>query len=229
MIQNKKCILIAEDDLRMRIALRDLLSSKYHVFEASDGEIALDLFYQHSSDIDLILLDIMMPKENGIDVIKELRQNFDVPVIILTAKVGERDQLNGFNHGADDYITKPFSSSLLRVRIEAVLRRSGNNEVLTIHDLVLDSTKQTIFLNHEILNLTQKEYDLLSYFMKHEDSALSRDQLINAVWGYSYIGDGRTIDTHVKQLRFKLNGSVVMIETVFGIGYRLRRSNEALN
>lgn len=218
----KKQILIVDDDRRIRIALRDLLmASGYDVLEASDGSKGLEVFYDHTNTIDLILLDIMMPKESGMTVMEEIRSLSKVPIILLTARVGERDHVAGLKLGADDYMTKPFSTSILLARIQAVLRR-GQTDVITIGDIRLDSSKHTIYLKENILSLTQKEYDLLSYFISHINSALSREQLLLAVWNARYQGDGRTVDTHVKQLRAKLKTSDVYIETVFGIGYRLR-------
>lgn len=223
MLENKICLLIADDDMRMRRAISDLLKSNgYYIFEADNGQHALEVFYRNSGIIDLILLDIMMPKLDGFEVLYEIRDSSLTPIIMLTAKEAECDQLKGLTKGADDYITKPFSSSLLIARIEVVLRRTGKfqTQPITFNNLRIDTLKRSVFVNDNIISLTQREYDLLLHLAVHENITLSRSQLLNSVWSYNYNGDGRTVDTHIKQLRAKLTNSCQYIKTVHGVGYR---------
>lgn len=223
MMENKGCILIVDDDMRMRKAIGDYLVGKgYEIIEAGDGELALSIFYEKSNVIDLILLDVMMPKANGLSVLNEIRENSQIPIIMLTARSEEEEQIDGFSRGADDYITKPFSPSLLIARIESVLRRTGKQQQvpLVIGDLIINTSKKSIILSGRILNLTPKEYELLLYFVMKKGIPLTRDQILNAVWNFNYIGDGRTVDTHVKQLRAKLTNEYPYIQTVHSVGYK---------
>lgn len=223
LIYQKLCILIADDDMRMRRGLKDLLHAKgYTTFEAATGNQALNIYYANSDKIDLILLDIMMPEKDGFEVLTELRQSTLVPVIMLTAKDMEGDQLFGLTRGADDYITKPFSSSLLLARIEVVLRRTGKLRAipLVVGDLQINTEEHLAYINNTPLTLTKQEFKLLLYFATHVNMTLSREQLLNAVWSYHFDGDARTVDTHVKQLRAKLTDKYPYIKTIHGIGYR---------
>ncbi|KGK89100.1 hypothetical protein DP73_11035 [Desulfosporosinus sp. HMP52] len=223
MLDNKICLLVADDDMRMRRAIKDLLqSNKYFVFEADNGQNTLDIFYANSGSIDLILLDVMMPQKDGFSVLTEIRESSLTPIIMLTAKEAECDQLKGLTNGADDYITKPFSSSLLIARIETVLRRTGKFQIqpIVFANLTIDTAKRAVYVKDNIICLTQREYDLLLHFAVHANMTLSREQLLNSVWNYIYEGDGRTVDTHVKQLRAKLTESCPYIKTVHGVGYR---------
>lgn len=223
MFESKKCILIVDDDMRMRKAVGDFLIGKgYHVIEAENGVIALEKFYQNNNVIDLILLDIMMPKMNGFSVLNDLRENSLVPIIMLSARGSENDQLSGFTQGADDYITKPFSPALLTARIESLLRRVGkySHKSISVGELNVDTVKKRVEISGEELVLTQKEYDLLLYFLINQGIPLTRGQILNSVWSYDYFGDGRTVDTHVKQLRAKLTPQCDFIKTVRGMGYK---------
>jgi len=223
MMVNKGCILIVDDDKRMRKAIGDYLIGKgYEIIEASDGDLALAIFYEKSNVIDLILLDIMMPKTNGLTVLNEIREISRIPIIMLTARSEENDQIDGFTKGADDYITKPFSPSLLIARIESVLRRSGKQlqAPLVVGALIINTSTKSVTLSDRLLNLTPKEYELLLYFVAKRGIPLTRAQILNAVWNFNYIGDGRTVDTHVKQLRAKLTNEYQYILTVHSVGYK---------
>ena len=218
---NKGTILIAEDEARIRRMLKDFLTScNYRVLEAEDGRQALEIFYANNNRLDLILLDVMMPYKDGLEVLAAVREVSLMPVILLTAKSQEYDQLNGFKHGADDYITKPFSPVLLLAHIEAVLKRCRDRTEETKHfgEIEIDKTGMIIKVGGKELYLTPKEYDLLIYLTDHCNLVLSREQILNDVWNYDYIGDGRTVDTHIKQLRSKLGTEI--IQTIHGRGYR---------
>lgn len=224
MIGSKKAILIVDDEARIVRVLSDYLkASGYAVFEAFDGEEALDVFSMHNTEIDLILLDVMMPKLDGTEVLEELRKTSLVPVIFLTAKGAEFDQIRGFQTGADDYIVKPFSQSVLVLRIEAIMNRLGkaDHSILEVGNLSLNQTYRSVSLEGDSIELTRREFDLLAFFMLHVGQILSREQLLNGVWGYEFTGELRTVDTHVKQLRSKLGKKSPVLKTVFGIGYRL--------
>lgn len=224
MIGTKKAILIVDDETRIVRVLSDYLkASGYAVFEAFDGEEALDVFATHNTEIDLILLDVMMPKLDGTEVLEEIRKTSLVPVIFLTAKGSEYDQVKGFQTGADDYIVKPFSQSVLILRIEAIMNRVGKAEhrVLEVGELQLNQTNRSVQLGSKHLELTRREFDLLAFFMLNVGQILSREQLLNGVWGYDFAGELRTVDTHVKQLRSKLGKEYPLVKTVFGIGYRM--------
>ncbi|MDD5948678.1 MAG: response regulator transcription factor [Lachnospiraceae bacterium] len=224
MKNSKECILVVEDESRIRRMLKDFLTLKgYYVLQAEDGEEALDVFYENNQVIDLVLLDIMLPKLDGYGVLSEIRSMCQVPVIMLTAKDAEQDQVEGFDLGADDYILKPFSNAVLLGHIEAVLKRSsvgvgrGKQQVGL---LTIDSENKRVFLHDEDIGLTAKEYSLLAYFLDNPNVVVLRENILNQVWGYNYVGDTRTVDTHIKQLRSKLTGECAYIKTVHGFGYR---------
>ncbi len=216
-------ILVVDDESRMRKLVKDfLVRYNYEVVEASNGEEAIDVFYD-DKDIDLIILDVMMPKRSGFDVLSEIRESSDVPVIMLTAKSEENDELGGFELGADEYITKPFSPKILMARVEAVIRRSvGENEVsrIEIGGIVIDKSAHQVSVDGKNIDLSFKEFELLVYFTENEGIALSREKILNNVWNYDYFGDARTIDTHVKKLRSKLGEKGNYIKTIWGIGYK---------
>ena len=218
-------ILIVDDEIMIRKLLSDYLTKEgYEVLEAENGEKALKVFGDHD-DISLIILDIMMPKKNGYEVLEEIRRDSSVPVILLTAKSEEEDEMKGFESGADEYVTKPFSPRTLVMRVEAILRRLGKSdreEVLSIGGIVLNKTTHTVTVDGEPVELSFKEFELLSYFMENIDIALSREKILNSVWNYDYYGDARTIDTHVKKLRSKLGTKGEMIHTIWGMGYKFK-------
>ncbi len=224
MIMEKLKILVVDDESRMRKIVRDFLVRKgYEVIEAGDGESALDEFYKTKS-IALVILDVMMPKMNGWEVCKEIRETSKIPIIMLTAKSEESDELLGFDLGVDEYITKPFSPKILVARVEAILRRTNQMEealeVKTLAGIVLDKTAHQVTIDGKSVDLSLKEFELLKYFMSNPGVALSRDQILNGVWDYDYYGDARTIDTHVKKLRSKMGEKGNCIKTVWGLGYK---------
>ena len=216
-------ILVVDDESRMRKLVRDFLVKKgMDVLEASDGVEAMDLFFEEK-DIDLIILDVMMPRMDGWQVVKEIREYSKVPIIMLTAKGDERDELNGFSLGVDEYISKPFSPKILVARVEAILRRSGvkaGPEVLVLGGIEIDKTAHQVKVDNMQVDLSYKEFELLSYFMENQGIALSREKILNNVWNYDYFGDARTIDTHVKKLRNKLGDKGDYIKTIWGMGYK---------
>lgn len=215
-------ILIVDDEERMRGLLRDFLLRDGHVvFEAGDGEEALRVFFDHKN-VDLILLDVMMPKLNGWQVLEEIRRYSKVPVIMLTALAEEADEIKGFSLGVDEYVTKPFSPRVLMARIAAILKKNAEEapEVLEIAGLVLDKTAHTLTVDGELVDLSFKEYELMTYFMENPGAALSREAILNHVWNYNYYGDARTIDTHVKKLRSKIGEKGSLIKTIWGVGYK---------
>ncbi len=221
---DKLKILVVDDESRMRKLVRDFLVKKdFDVLEASNGEEALDLFYERGN-IALIILDVMMPKINGWEVCREIRETSRVPIIMLTAKGEESDELNGFELGVDEYITKPFSPKILVARVEAILRRTGQYEadgLLEVGGISLDKSAHTVTIDREIeVEMSYKEFELLNYFMENVGIALSREKILNHVWNYDYFGDARTIDTHVKKLRSKLGDKGEYIKTIWGIGYK---------
>lgn len=221
----KGTILIAEDEARIRRMLKDYLTScSYTVIEAEDGRKTLEVFYSSNNKIDLILLDVMMPYKDGFEVLKEIREISHIPVIMLTAKSQEYDQLFGFKHGADDYIMKPFSPIILLAHIEAVLNRCRytNDEVINVGGIMVDKIGMIVKVDDKRVYLTPKEYDLLLYMVENIDTVLSREQILNDVWNYDYVGDGRTVDTHIKQLRAKIGPDY--IQTIHGRGYRFEVS-----
>lgn len=217
-------ILVVDDESRMRKLVRDfLVREDYEVLEAGDGEAALDIFYQEKN-IALIILDVMMPKMNGWDVCREIRETSKVPIIMLTAKGDEEDELTGFELGVDEYISKPFSPKILVARVGAILRRSGKSpeegKLLSIGGIVIDQTAHTVTVDGKQIELSFKEFELLTYFMENEGIALSREKILNHVWNYDYFGDARTIDTHVKKLRAKIGEKGDYIKTIWGMGYK---------
>ena len=216
-------ILVVDDESRMRKLVRDFLSkSGYIVIEAGDGSEALDIFFEQK-DIALVMLDVMMPKLDGWQVCREIRAYSKVPVIMLTAKSDERDELMGFELGVDEYITKPFSPKILVARVEAILRRSGQvnqSETLEAGGIVLDKNAHQVTIDGRPVDLSYKEFELLTYFMENKGVALSREKILNHVWNYDYFGDARTIDTHVKKLRSKLGAKGEYIKTIWGMGYK---------
>ena len=207
----------------MRKLVRDFLEKKgFVVMEAGDGEEAMDIFYEEK-DIALILLDVMMPKMDGWEVCREIRKNSKVPIIMLTARGDERDELLGFDLGVDEYISKPFSPKILVARVEAILRRPGQdtvNDVLSAGGIVIDKAAHMATVDGAPMELSFKEFELLTYFMENQGIALSREKILNSVWNYDYFGDARTIDTHVKKLRSKMGEKGEYIKTVWGMGYK---------
>lgn len=218
-------IFVVDDESRMRKLVRDFLTkSGYEVLEAGDGSEALDIFFdEHNSDIALLILDVMMPKMDGWQVCKEIRQYSKVPIIMLTARSDERDELQGFELGVDEYISKPFSPKILVARVEAILRRTnqlGDDEKLEAGGIVIDKAAHQVTIDGQNIDLSYKEFELLSYFMENQGIALSREKILNNVWNYDYFGDARTIDTHVKKLRSKMGAKGDLIKTIWGMGYK---------
>lgn len=217
-------ILVVDDESRMRKLVSDfLIRSQYDVLEAGDGEQALDLFYQEK-DIALIILDVMMPKLDGWQVCREIRASSKVPIIMLTARGDEQDELQGFGMGVDEYIAKPFSPKILVARVEAILRRSGQMDkdaIVNYAGIEMDKAAHRVLIDGRDVELSYKEFELLAYFLENKGIALSREKILNNVWNYDYFGDARTIDTHVKKLRSKLGDKGDLIKTVWGIGYKL--------
>lgn len=216
-------ILVVDDESRMRKLVKDFLTHKdFRVVEAGDGAEALDVFYANK-DISLVILDVMMPKLDGWQVCREIRQYSKVPIIMLTAKADERDELLGYELGIDEYITKPFSPKILVARVEAVLRRSSNliqEDVIRAGGIELDVNAHMVTIDGEPIELSFKEFELLHYFVMNQGVALSREKILNNVWNYDYFGDARTIDTHVKKLRSKLGERGEYIKTIWGMGYK---------
>jgi DNA-binding response OmpR family regulator len=219
---DKLKILVVDDESRMRKLVKDFLVRKsYDVIEAENGEQAIDIFFS-KKDIALIILDIMMPKLDGWQVCREIRQYSKVPIIMLTAKGDEKDELQGFDLGVDEYISKPFSPKILVARVEAVLRRTTNTEEETIDigGIVLDKSAHQVKIDGTEIELSFKEFELLTYFVTNQGVALSREKILNNVWNYDYFGDARTIDTHVKKLRSKMGPKGDYIKTIWGLGYK---------
>ena len=219
-------ILVVDDEARMRKLVKDFLSIKgYQVLEAGDGEEAVDLFFQQK-DIALILLDVMMPKMDGWEVVKTIRKYSQVPIIMLTARGEESDELQGFNLGVDEYISKPFSPKILVARVEAILRRSnsGSQDVIDVGGIHIDKTAHQVSVDGKPVDLSYKEFELMTYFAENQGIALSREKILNNVWNYDYFGDARTIDTHVKKLRSKLGEKGEYIKTIWGMGYKFEVS-----
>lgn len=221
---NKLKILVVDDESRMRKLVKDfLVKQNYEVLEAEDGSQAVDLFFEQQ-DIALIILDVMMPKMDGWQVCREIRNYSKVPIIMLTARTDERDELQGFQLGVDEYIAKPFSPKILVARVEAILRRTNQlaeNEVLEYGGISIDKAAHVVTIDGVSIDLSFKEFELLTYFMENKGIALSREKILNSVWNYDYFGDARTIDTHVKKLRSKLGNKGDLIKTVWGMGYKL--------
>ena len=216
-------VLVVDDESRMRKLVRDfLVKQNFDVLEAGDGEEAVDIFFKEK-DIALIILDVMMPKMDGWQVCREIRNYSKVPIIMLTAKGDERDELQGFDLGVDEYITKPFSPKILVARVEAILRRSNlltNDDVISAGGIELDKAAHQVKIDGQEIELSYKEFELLAYFLENQGIALSREKILNNVWNYDYFGDARTIDTHVKKLRSKLGEKGEMIKTIWGMGYK---------
>ncbi len=217
-------ILVVDDESRMRKLVSDfLVKNHYDVLEAGDGEEAMEIFFAQK-DIALVVLDVMMPKMDGWQVCREIRSYSKVPIIMLTARTDERDELQGFQLGVDEYIAKPFSPKILVARIEAILRRanvSSREEVLSCGGIQLDKAAHQVLIDGQAVELSYKEFELLAYFMENRGIALSREKILNNVWNYDYFGDARTIDTHVKKLRSKMGQKGELIKTIWGMGYKL--------
>ena len=215
-------ILVVDDEPRMRKLVKDFLTVKgFQVIEAEDGEQAIDIFFEEK-DIALILLDVMMPKMDGWEVLKTIRQYSQIPILMLTARGEEQDELQGFKLGADEYISKPFSPKILVARVEAILRRSsqGSKDVIEIGGIRIDKSAHLVEIDGVPVDLSYKEFELMTYFAENQGIALSREKILNNVWNYDYFGDARTIDTHVKKLRSKLGEKGEYIKTIWGMGYK---------
>ena len=220
---NNITILIVDDESRMRKLIKDFLIKKdYKIIEAADGEEALKMFEENSKNINLILLDVMMPKLDGWSVLRQIRQQSNVPIIMLTARGEEQDELFGFELGVDEYIAKPFSPKILVARVEALLRRTikQSNSVKNYGGIELDSEGRTVKVDSKNIELSLREYELLKYLIDNKGIALSRDKILNNVWNYDYYGDSRTIDSHIKKIRHKLGKKGKYIETMRGVGYK---------
>ena len=218
-----KSILVVDDEARMRKLIKDFLVAKgYSILEAEDGEKALEVFEQNSSKICLILLDVMMPKLDGWSVLRQIRQTSKVPIIMLTARGEEQDELFGFELGVDEYISKPFSPKILAARVEAILKRTGEEtkEVKDYGGIEIDKEGRTVSVDGKQIELSLREYELLVYLVENENIALSRDKILNNVWNYDYYGDSRTIDSHIKKIRHKLGKKGKYVKTIRGVGYK---------
>lgn len=216
-------IFIVDDEKRMRTLIRDFLVVKnFKIIEAADGEEALEIFEEKKDNIDLVLLDVMMPKVDGWTVLRNIRQKSKVPVIMLTARSEEQDELFGFELGVDEYISKPFSPKILVARIEAILKRTNveKEEKREYDGILIDESGRTVSVDGKKIDLSLREYELLKYLLDNENVALSRDKILNNVWNYDYYGDSRTIDSHIKKIRHKLGKKGKYIETIRGIGYK---------
>ncbi|KAB1439395.1 response regulator transcription factor [Candidatus Galacturonibacter soehngenii] len=223
MSHEKLKILVVDDESRMRKLVKDfLVKQDYEVIEAADGAEALEHFYA-AKDIALIILDVMMPKIDGWQVCREVRESSKVPIIMLTAKGDERDELQGFELGVDEYISKPFSPKILVARVEALLRRANvlnKEDVIKVGGIEVNKVAHMVYIDQEAVELSFKEFELLTYFIENQGIALSREKILNSVWNYDYFGDARTIDTHVKKLRNKLGEKGNYIKTIWGMGYK---------
>ena len=224
---SKLKILVVDDESRMRKLVKDfLVKHDYEVLEAQDGEQAVDIFFE-DKDIALVILDVMMPKMDGWQVCREIRAHSKVPIIMLTAKGDERDELLGFELGVDEYISKPFSPKILVARVEAILRRTNAinpEEVLRAGAIEINKAAHQVLIDGKPVELSYKEFELLTYFVENQGIALSREKILNSVWNYDYFGDARTIDTHVKKLRSKLGERGDYIKTIWGMGYKFEVS-----
>ena len=222
-------ILVVDDESRMRKLVKDfLVKNNYEVVEAEDGSTALDIFFGQK-DVALVILDVMMPKVDGWAVCKEIRAYSKVPIIMLTAKSDERDELLGFQLGVDEYISKPFSPKILVARVEAILRRTNQvstDEALDAGGIQLDTAAHIVLIDGRQVDLSYKEFELLAYFVENQGIALSREKILNHVWNYDYFGDARTIDTHVKKLRSKMGDKGELIKTIWGMGYKLEAESK---
>ncbi len=221
MINNS--ILIVDDEQRMRKLIKDFLTVKgYSIIEAQDGEEALEMYEKNKNKIDLILLDVMMPKLDGWSVLRQIRQESQIPVIMLTARGEEQDELFGFELGVDEYISKPFSPKILVARVEAILKRT-NKDIQSKKEyggIKIDKEGRTVSVDDKQVELSLREYELLTYLVENENIALSRDKILNNVWNYDYYGDSRTIDSHIKKIRHKLGKKGKYIKTIRGVGYK---------
>lgn len=217
-------ILVVDDEFRMRKLVKDFLKkNNFDVVEAENGEEALNIFFSDNS-ISLIVLDVMMPKKDGFETLREIRKTSKIPVIMLTAKTEEKDELQGFELGVDEYVSKPFSPKILVARIEAILRRSYRTEQgkeLVCGKIKMNIEARIVKIDEQEIELSYKEFELLQYFMENQGIALSRDKILNQVWDFDYFGDARTIDTHVKKLRSKMLGEGDCIKTIWGVGYKM--------
>ena len=217
------CILVVDDEQRMRKLIKDFLTAKgYSILEAEDGEKALKVYEENKSKITLILLDVMMPKLDGWSVLRQIRQESKVPIIMLTARGEEQDELFGFELGVDEYISKPFSPKILVARVEAILKRTNRNEkeIKNYDGIEIDKEGRTVKIDGKLIELSLREYELLVYLVDNENIALSRDKILNNVWNYDYYGDSRTIDSHIKKIRHKLGKKGKYIKTMRGVGYK---------
>ena len=216
-------ILVVDDESRMRKLVRDFQEREgFAVLEAGDGQEAVEIFYEHK-DIALIILDVMMPHMDGWETCREIRKDSKVPIIMLTARSEERDELQGFELGVDEYISKPFSPKILVARVEAILRRTNalsQDKLLQVNGIEIDKSAHIVKIDGKEIELSFKEFELLTYFMENQGIALSREKILNNVWNYDYFGDARTIDTHVKKLRSKMGDKGDCIKTIWGIGYK---------
>jgi len=223
MRNDRRVVLMVEDDNKLREVLTKFLSrNDYEVLAAENGKVGLKLFYENSKNLDIVLLDGMLPDIDGVDVLKEIREHSQVPVIMLTARESEEDQLNGLNNGADNYITKPFLMKVLLVHMDKLIQRNGNEDTDVIEKGALKLEKQfrKAYINGEFVDTTPKEFDLLVYMCENEKVVLKRENILDAVWGFDYYGDMRTVDTLVKQLRKKMTDKYPYITSVYGVGYR---------
>ena len=219
-------ILVVDDEARMRKLVKDFLTNKgFAVIEAGDGEEAVDVFFAQK-DIALVLLDVMMPKMDGWEVLRTIRKNSQVPVVMLTARSEERDELQGFSLGVDEYISKPFSPKILVARVEAILRRTNvaSTDSVNVGGICIDKAAHQVTIDGQEIDLSFKEFELLTYFVENQGIALSREKILNNVWNYDYFGDARTIDTHVKKLRSKMGEKGEYIKTIWGMGYKFEVS-----
>ena len=217
------CILVVDDEARMRKLIKDFLVAKgFSILEAEDGEKALEIFEENKNKITLILLDVMMPKLDGWSVLRQIRQESKVPIIMLTARGEEQDELFGFELGVDEYISKPFSPKILVARVEAILKRTNQDtkEVKDYGGIEIDKEGRTVKVDGKVVELSLREYELLTYLVENQNIALSRDKILNNVWNYDYYGDSRTIDSHIKKIRHKLGKKGKYIQTMRGVGYK---------
>jgi len=222
----KNTILVVDDEIRMRKLIKDFfLQKNYEILEASDGEEALNIYNKMKDTIDLILLDVMMPKMDGWTVLKNIRkENSKIAVVMLTAKSEEQDALLGFELGVDEYITKPFSPKLLVAKVDAIIRRTGKNneEIIEVAGIKIDNEGRTVTIDEKLVELSYMEFELLKFLITNQDKALSRDKILNTVWNYEFYGDTRTIDSHIKKIRHKLGKKGKYIETIRGVGYKFQ-------
>ena len=220
-------ILVVDDESRMRKLVRDfLVKSNFEVLEAEDCSQAVDIFFA-DKDVALIILDVMMPKMDGWEVCREIRAYSKVPIIMLTAKADERDELQGFDLGVDEYIAKPFSPKILVARVDAILRRTkqiSQDDILEAGGIIINKAAHSVTIDGKMIDLSYKEFELLTYFLENRGIALSRENILNNVWNYDYFGDARTIDTHVKKLRGKMGDKGDMIKTIWGMGYKFEEN-----